>query len=123
MSDKAALVAQAMPAVPVVPVGAFFGFGPLTMVVGFVAGLVVLLYISPPPGEQRTPFKVFLLMAGSAFLAGIFTPVAIAGSVNYLPWLTSVEHTGLRLAAGGMIWAAPHLAPLLWRLWRESKGA
>lgn len=123
MTDKPTLVANAMPAVPVVPVGAFFGFDPLTMVAGFVIGLVVLLHIRPEPGETRTPFMVFLLMAGSAFLAGIFAPLAIAGGIHYFPWMGGVEHGGLRLAAGGLIGAAPHLAPVLWRMWRQNKGA
>lgn len=95
---------------------------PITMGVGLVAALISLLHINPPEGETRTPLRVFALVAASGFLAGIFVPVAVAGGVNYLPWLSGAGDRPLQLAAAAVIGALPHVGPLLWRLWRESKG-
>lgn len=95
---------------------------PITMAVGLVAALVALLHISPPPGEARTPLRVFALVAGSGFLAGVFVPVAVAGGINYLPWIATAGDRPLHLATAAVIGALPHVAPLLWRLWRETKG-
>lgn len=95
---------------------------PITMIFGLVAALTALLHITPPEGEHRTPVRVFLLVASSGFLAGVFVPVVVAGGVNYLPWLTTVPDLPLQWAAAAAIGAAPHVAPTLWRLWREAKG-
>lgn len=95
---------------------------PITMAVGLVAALIALLHITPPEGEPRTPVRVFLLVASSGFLAGVFVPVAVVGGVNYLPWVTAAGDRPLQLAAAALIGAAPHVAPVLWRLWREAKG-
>lgn len=95
---------------------------PLTMMVGLVSALVALLHISPPPGETRTPVRVFMLVAGSGFLAGVFVPVAVAGGVNYLPWISAAGDRAMDLAAAAIIGAAPHVLPLIWKAWRESKG-
>jgi hypothetical protein len=102
---------------------ALLPFDPITMAVGLVAALVALLHITPPEGQARTPVSVFLMVAGSAFLAGVFVPVAVAGGTNYLPWLAGVGDRPLQLAAAAVIGALPHVAPLIWRLWRETKGA
>lgn len=95
---------------------------PVTMAVGLVAALVALLHTKPGAGEDRTPLRVFMLVAASGFLAGVLVPVAVVGGINYLPWLASVNDRQLQLAAAAVIGALPHLAPLLWRIWRESKG-
>lgn len=95
---------------------------PITMAVGLVAALVALLHITPPSGETRTPWRVFALVAGSGFLAGVFVPVAVAGGLNYLPWIATAGDRPLQLAAAAIIGAAPHVAPMLWCLWRETKG-
>lgn len=95
---------------------------PITMMVGLVSALVALLHISPPPGETRTPVRVFMLVAGSGFLAGVFVPVAVAGGVNYLPWISAAGDRAMHLAAAAIIGAAPHVLPLIWKAWRESKG-
>ncbi|MEY2653122.1 MAG: hypothetical protein RLZZ524_149, partial [Pseudomonadota bacterium] len=73
-------------------------------------------------GEARTPMRVFAMVVASGFLAGVFVPVAVAGGVNYLPWLATAGDRPLQLAAAAVIGAAPHVAPLLWRLWRASKA-
>lgn len=98
------------------------GIDPVTMAVGLIAALVALLHVNPPPGESRTPLRVFALVVGSGFLAGVFVPVAVAGGINYLPWIATAGDRALQLAAAAIIGAAPHVAPVLWRLWRESKG-
>jgi hypothetical protein len=95
---------------------------PITMGVGLVAALVALLHINPPAGETRTPLRVFGLVAASGFLAGVFVPVAVAGGVNYLPWMASAGDRPLQLAAAAVIGALPHVGPVLWRIWRETKG-
>ncbi len=95
---------------------------PITMAVGLVAALVALLHITPPAGEPRTPLRVFAMVAGSGFLAGVFVPVAVAGGVNYLPWLTAAGDRPMHLAAAAIIGALPHVAPLLWRAWRAERG-
>lgn len=95
---------------------------PVTMAIGLVAALIALLHITPPEGQSRAPWRVFALVAGSGFLAGVFVPVAVAGGVNYLPWLGGVGDRAMHLAAAAVIGAAPHVAPLVWRLWREAKG-
>jgi len=95
---------------------------PITMAVGLIAALVALLHISPPEGEQRTPLRVFAMVVGSGFLAGVFVPVAVAGGVNYLPWIATAGDRAMHLAAAAIIGALPHVGPVLWRLWRESKG-
>lgn len=95
---------------------------PVTMAVGLVAALVALLHIAPPDGEHRTPLRVFALVVSSGFLAGVFVPVAVAGGMNYLPWVATAGDRAMQLAAAAIIGALPHVAPLLWRLWREAKG-
>lgn len=95
---------------------------PVTMAVGLIAALVALLHITPPTGQDRTPVKIFLLVASSGFLAGVFVPIVVAGGINYLPWMLTAGDRAMHLAAAALIGAAPHVAPLLWRLWREAKG-
>ena len=95
---------------------------PITMGVGLVAALVALLHTPPPPGQDRTTWRVFALVAGSGFLAGVFVPVAVAGGTAYLPWLSNAGDRPLQLAAAALIGAAPHVAPMLWRLWRDTRG-
>lgn len=95
---------------------------PITMAVGLVSALVALLHISPPPGEHRTPLRVFAMVAGSGFLAGVFVPVVVAGGLNYLPWLSASGDRAAHLAAAAIIGAAPHVLPLLWKIYREWKG-
>ena len=52
---------------------------------------------------QRTPLRVFALVASSGFLAGIFVPVAVAGGSAYLPWLSSAGDGPTRLAASSNV--------------------
>lgn len=95
---------------------------PITMAVGLVAALVALLHTPPAADAPRTPLRVFALVVASGFLAGVFVPVAVAGGINYLPWLSTAGDRAVTLAAAAIIGALPHVAPTLWRLWRENKG-
>jgi hypothetical protein len=95
---------------------------PVTMGVGLVAALITLLHIKPGENEPRTPLRVFALVVASGFMAGIFMPIAVAGGTHYLPWLTAAGDRPLQLAAAALLGVLPHLAPVLWRLYREQKG-
>lgn len=95
---------------------------PITMAIGLVAALVALLHTSPPADSPRTPLRVFALVVASGFLAGVFVPVAVAGGINYLPWLAAAGDRPLQLAAAAVIGALPHLAPTLWRAWQQKQG-
>lgn len=95
------------------------GFDPVTMGIGFMAGLFALLVVTPQPGEKRTPLRIFGLVAGSAFLAGALVPVAVAGGINYAPWLVAVDAVSLQWAMAALLGATPHLAPMAWRLWKD----
>lgn len=95
---------------------------PITMGIGLAGALVALLHLPPTEGETRTPLRVFALVVASGFLAGVFVPVAVAGGLNYLPWLAAAGDRPLQLAAAALIGAAPHVAPFAWRLWRSSKA-
>lgn len=93
----------------------------ITMGIGLAGALVALLHLPPDPSAERTPLRVFALVVASGFLAGVFVPVAVAGSTHYLPWLASVPDRPLQLAVAALIGAAPHLLPHLWRLYRATK--
>lgn len=94
---------------------------PITMGIGLAGALVALLHLPPDPTADRTPARVFALVVASGFLAGVFVPVAVAGSTHYLPWLTTVPDRPLQWAAAAAIGAAPHLLPYLWRIYRQIK--
>jgi len=88
--------------------GIFLGMYPDAMLIGFVAGLVALLHVPPDP-TQRTPLRIFALVAGSAFLSGIFSPIAAAAAVGYFDWAKTIDHDTLRLAVSATIGGGVHL--------------
>jgi hypothetical protein len=88
--------------------GIFLGMYPDAMLIGFVAGLVALLHV-PPGLNQRTPLRIFALVAGSAFLSGIFSPIASAAMVGYFGWVKAIDHDTLRLAVSAAIGGGVHL--------------
>lgn len=96
---------------------------PATFVVGLIGALWAVVHLTPPEGETRTPPRIFILAASGGFFAGVFWPVAVAGGLNYVPWLSGVGDHPLRMAAAFVLGAAPQLAPVAWRLFREWKGA
>lgn len=77
--------------------------------VGFGSGLVALLFIPPDPGIERTPARVFLLVAASAFLAGVFAPILTAFFMDYFQWTRTLDHTTLRIAAAAVIGGGVHV--------------
>lgn len=101
---------------------ALLPFDWLTMTVGLVSALMALLHTNPPEGQTRTPLRVFLLVASSGFLSGALVPVAVAGGVNYLPWLQSAGPAGMQYAAAAALGVFPHIVGPAWRAWREYKG-
>jgi hypothetical protein len=104
-------------------VTAVVAFDLITMAVGLIAALIALLHTSPPEGQQRAPVMVFVLVAGSSFLAGALVPVVVAAGLNYYPWLLNAGTGGMSYAAAAIIGAAPHLAAPMWRAWRQKGGA
>lgn len=70
---------------------------------GFIAALVALLHMPPKDGEQRTVGRVFALVAGASFLAGIFAPLTAAAATAYLPWTTTLGADLLRVSAAAVI--------------------
>lgn len=88
--------------------GIFLGMYPDAMLIGFVAGLVALLHVPPEP-TQRTPLRIFALVAGSAFLSGIFSPIAAAAAVGYFEWAKNIDPDALRLAVSATIGGGVHL--------------
>lgn len=88
--------------------GVFLGLHVDALIVGFMCGLVALLHV-PPKDEQRTPLFIFLLVAGSAFLSGIFAPVAVAAMVAYFEWAKAIDKDSLRFAVAAAIGGGVHL--------------
>lgn len=88
--------------------GIFLGMYADALIIGFVAGLVALLHVPPAEG-QRTPLRIFALVAGSAFLSGIFAPIASAAMVGYFDWAKPIDPTALRFAVAAAIGGGVHL--------------
>lgn len=88
--------------------GIFLGLYADALIIGFVAGLVALLHVPPEVG-QRTPLRIFALVAGSAFLSGIFSPIASAAMVGYFDWARPIGADSLRFAAAAAIGGGVHL--------------
>lgn len=88
--------------------GIYLGLYADSLIIGFVAGLVALLHVPPEVG-QRTPLRIFALVAGSAFLSGIFSPIASAAMVGYFDWAKPVGADALRFAAAAAIGGGVHL--------------
>lgn len=88
--------------------GIFLGMHTDALIVGFVAGLVALLHV-PPQATQRTPLRIFALVAGSAFLSGIFSPIASAAMVAYFDWAKSLGEDAMRFTTAASIGGGVHL--------------
>lgn len=87
--------------------GIYFGLHADAMLIGFIAGLVTLLHV--PPVRPRTPIMIFLLVAGSAFLSGVFSPILVSISVDTFTWAKRVDSDSLRLACAAAIGGGIHL--------------
>ncbi len=96
------------PAAAATGLGMLLGMHADALLIGFMAGLVALMHVPPKPGA-RTPLRVFALVAGSAFLSGIFAPLVAAATVNYFQWAAAVGSDSLRFAAAAAIGGGVHL--------------
>lgn len=88
--------------------GMMLGLQVDAMLIGFIAGLVVLMHIPPPRNLTRTPARVFFLVAGSAFAAGVGAPLLMAFIASF-DWARSVDITSLRLVSAAIIGAGMHI--------------
>jgi hypothetical protein len=102
------IISGVAPAAAATATGVFLGMYPDAMIIGFVAGLVALLHVPPEVG-QRTPLRIFALVAGSAFLAGVFSPIASAMMVAYFDWAKPINEGSLRFAVATCIGGGVHL--------------
>lgn len=102
------IISGVAPAAAATAAGIYMGMHADSLIIGFVAGLVALLHV-PPEVSQRTPLRIFALVAGSAFLSGIFSPVASAAMVGYFDWAKQVGADALRFASAAAIGGGVHL--------------
>ena len=93
------------------------------LLIGFFAALVALLHLPAPAGEQRTLLRVFSLVVGASFLAGVFAPVTALAAENYLPWTAQLGRDALRMTSAAVIGAGVHVAiPLLFAFAQRKAG-
>jgi hypothetical protein len=102
--------------------GTILGMHYDALAVGFVAALIALLHMPEKNGAPRSPLRVFSLVAGAAFLAGMLSPVAAVAATNYLPWTAALGRDVLRLAAAAMIGVGVHVAIPLSFSWLTRKS-
>lgn len=103
--------------------GTILGMHYDALAVGFVAALIALLHLPPRPEERRTPARVGALVAGAAFLAGIFAPITASAATTYLPWTAGIGADLLRVTAAAVIGATAHVAlPLVFGLLARKAG-
>lgn len=115
MSEPAqTIITGVIPAAAATATGVFLGMYPDAMIIGFVAGLVALLLVPPDEGK-RTPIYIFGLVAGSAFLAGVLSPIVSTIMVAYFEWAKSADKDSLRFAVATCIGGGIHI-PLV-RQW------
>lgn len=92
------------------------------LAIGFFAALVALLHMPPPEGA-RPILRVFALVAGSSFMAGIFAPVTALAAENYLPWTAALGPDLLRITSAALIGASVHVAiPLVFAFAKRKAG-
>lgn len=102
--------------------GTILGMHYDALAIGFVAALVALLHLPAQDGESRTPWRVFSLVAGAAFLAGLLSPLAALAATNYLPWTAALGRDALRLTAAALIGGGVHVAIPLAFAWMARKS-
>lgn len=78
--------------------GSVFGLQYDALLCGLFGGLIALMHL-----EISSRWNMAFSLGSSALLAGMFSPVAVAGSLNYVDWLQTVHPTALRMAAAGAI--------------------
>lgn len=90
-TTTATLVADAI-RLPVVAItGTVLGMYYDALLFGFVAALLTLLMMPPRPDVVRPPLRIFGMVLGAAFLAGVFAPAGAAAMPEYLPWSGAID--------------------------------
>lgn len=102
--------------------GTIFGMHYDALAIGFVAALVALLHMPPRDGEARTPWRVFSLVAGASFLAGIFAPATAQAAQAYLPWVSALGADLLRVTSAAVIGASANVLIPLAIVWATRKA-
>jgi hypothetical protein len=103
--------------------GMIFPFSPVLMATGLFAALAAMILIPLDETAKPTSTRRKLAAAsGIAFIAGAAAPAFAAWSANYFESLKGVETSALAIAAAVAIGAAPYVAPLGLKLYREWKG-
>lgn len=92
------------------------------LIIGFVAALVATLHLPPRDGQARTPWRVFSLVAGASFLAGIFAPATAQAATAYLPWMAALGGDLLRITSAAVIGASANVAIPLAITWATRKA-
>jgi len=102
--------------------GTIFGMHYDALAIGFVAALVALLHMPPRDGEARTPWRVFSLVGGASFLAGIFAPATAQAATAYLPWVAALGADLLRVTSAAVIGASANVLIPLAITWATRKA-
>lgn len=89
--------------------GTILGLHYDALAIGFFSALVALLHMPTPRGD-RSLLRVFSLVAGASFLAGVFAPTAGLAMRNYFPWSAALGDDMLRITAAALIGASVHMA-------------
>lgn len=90
--------------------GTLIGMHYDALTIGFIAALVALLHMPPRDGKGRTPWRVFSLVTGASFLAGVFAPATALAAQAYLPWAAALSVDVLRISAAAVIGASANVA-------------
>ena len=102
--------------------GTIFGMHYDALAIGFVAALVALLHMPPRDGQARTPWRVFSLVAGASFIAGVFAPATAQAATAYLPWVASLGADLLRVTSAAIIGATANVGLPLVFGWMARKA-
>jgi hypothetical protein len=102
--------------------GTIFGMHYDALGIGFVAALVALLHMPPRDGQSRTPWRVFSLVAGASFLAGVFAPATAQAATAYLPWVAAMGPDLLRVTSAAVIGASANVVIPLGFAWLARKA-
>ena len=88
--------------------GSVFGLGYDAMIGGLIGSLMLVMHLPAAP-IMRTIAMVFL---GSLLSAG-FSPIAVAASLSYFTWTSSIPHSALNMACALLLGIViPAIIPL-----------
>lgn len=108
--------------------GSIFGLQYDAMLIGLFAGLIGTMHIQSAPPENTSKcaavLKTGFMLLSAAVLGALFSPVAVAASVEYLPFTKNISPVALRLAAAGAIGLCAQVAvPLLLSILQRKGGS